>query len=472
PTNHLDLPSIQWFEEELEGFPGALLIVSHDRTFLRRHVSRVVELDGHGRCTVYEGGYDQYLSQREERRSQLLARKANQERDIAQMERFVERFRAKATKARQAQSRIKALERIDRIEIGDDRARRMRLRIPDPPRSGQTVISLDGLHKSYGDHQVYQGVDFEVQRGERVALAGPNGAGKSTLLRIVAGILDFDAGERKLGHEVELAFYAQHQLDDLSPQATVLEELSQAALQEDVPRLRGHLGAFLFSGDDVNKKVGVLSGGEKARVALAKLLLRPVNLLVLDAPPNHLDIESCEILERALSEYAGTLVFVSHDRTFINQMATRVVEVRHGVLQDFIGNYDDYQYRKRQLQQKAEQAEPQTPSVPAIEEPPPGPGAARELTKTERKLERERRKTRDRTLRKIQKLEAEIQEQEAELERLGWRLADPEVYADTDQVSAIQSEQAALKADINAMYSDWQRADDELTALEDLSRDD
>ena len=470
PTNHLDLPSIQWFEEELKDFPGALLIVSHDRTFLRRHVNRVLDLDGHGRCASYEGDYDSYLTQRTERRSQLLAQKANQDRDIAQMERFVERFRAKATKARQAQSRIKALDKIDRIEIEDDRARTMRLRIPDPPRSGQTVISLKDVHKSYGENEIYQGVDFSVLRGERVALAGPNGAGKSTLLRIIAGALSFESGERKLGHEVELAFFAQHQLDSLSSESTVLEELTRSAQHDDIPRLRGHLGAFLFSGDDVDKKVGVLSGGEKARVALAKLLLRPVNLLVLDEPTNHLDIASCEILEQALIDYAGTLIFVSHDRTFINQLATRVIEVEHGHLENFIGNYDDYVFRKKQNTQRAvSPSETEPLSVNKLE-----PEAANSLdppkppTKTQRKQERERRKNKDRLERKIQKLELEIAEKESELEKSGWRLSDPEVYANAEKVAEIHAKQTDLQSHISGLYAEWERATDELGALTDL----
>ncbi|MAI77870.1 MAG: hypothetical protein CL917_02915 [Deltaproteobacteria bacterium] len=488
PTNHLDLPSIQWFEEELADFSGALLIVSHDRTFLRRHVRRVFDLDGYGRCAVYEGDYDTYLTQREERRTQLLAQKANQDRDIAQMERFVERFRAKATKAKQAQSRLKALEKIDRIEIEDDRTRTMRLRIPAPPRSGQQVVSLKDIHKSYGENQIYKGVDFNAQRGERVALAGPNGAGKSTLLRIIAGALAFDGGERKLGHDVQLAFFAQHQLDALDSDASILDELTRSAKHEDVPRLRGHLGAFLFSGDDVDKKIGVLSGGEKARVALAKLLLRPVNVLVLDEPTNHLDIGSCEILEQALSEYAGTLIFVSHDRTFINKLATRVIEVKYGVLEEFIGNYDDYVYRKKQadintsVSQKAsrENSKPsQTPSPAHTTQTgdvsqgeskqPTAKTAAKPATKGERKLERERRKSHDRTQRKIEKLELEIAEKESESEQLGWRLADPKIYGDPEQVAAIQSEQNDLKAGINQLYSEWERANDELTALADLN---
>ncbi|MCH7600953.1 MAG: ABC-F family ATP-binding cassette domain-containing protein, partial [Myxococcales bacterium] len=352
PTNHLDLPAIAWFEETIVAFEGAVVVVSHDRTFLRKHATRIAEVDGTGRFTVYEGNFDRYLELREEIREHLLARKLNQDREIAQMERFVERFRAKASKAKQAQSRVKALSRIDRIELAPDAKRRMRMKIPDPPRAGRTVMNLTDIHKSYDEKKVYEGIDFQILRGDKIALAGPNGAGKSTLLRIVAGTLDFEAGERVPGHNVEVAFFAQHQLEALHSELTVLEELERDAPSEDFPRLRGHLGGFLFSGDDVDKKISVLSGGEKARVALAKMLLRPANLLVLDEPTNHLDIASCEVLEQALASFAGTLVFVSHDRAFINALATRVVEVNYGVLTEYIGNYDDFMAKKSALERR------------------------------------------------------------------------------------------------------------------------
>jgi ATP-binding cassette subfamily F protein 3 len=479
PTNHLDLPAIQWFEEAIADYPGALLIVSHDRTFLRRHVQRVVDFDGHGHVTVYEGGYDRYLAQREERRAQLLAQKANQDRQIAQMERFVERFRAKATKAKQAQSRLKALEKIERIEIGPGGGRAMRIRIPPPPRAGEQVLVLRDVHKSYGDVPVYRGVDVTVRRGERIALAGPNGAGKSTLLRIMAGVLPFDSGERVPGHNVQVAFFAQHQLEALVPTRTVLEELAAEAHTEDVPRLRAQLGAFLFSGDDVDKKISVLSGGEKSRVALAKLLLRPANLLVLDEPTNHLDIASCEALEQALETYEGTLVFVSHDRAFINALATRVIEVKHGELEDFPGNYDDYLHQLAARAQRAAAAEraPAAPPAPAGEPAPATSGSRRgkpdaaPATRQARQQQREQRKSRDRIARRIGRLENEIQEREQVLTRLDWRLGDPGVYSDPQQVAAIQAEQAQEREIIDRLYAEWERHSDELAALDDLLAD-
>jgi ATP-binding cassette subfamily F protein 3 len=341
PTNHLDLPSIQWFENTLATYSGAAIIISHDRTFLRRHATRIADLDS-GRFTVYEGGYDRYLEYRAERRNQLLADRAAQDRRVAETERFIERFRYKASKARQVQSRVKSLEKLERVEVGSDRSDAMRLRIPEPVRAGNEVLRLEGIHKSYGANPVYRGVDLLVRRGDRVALVGPNGAGKSTLLRIAAGALPIDAGKRTLGHNVEVAFFAQHQLEVLDPARSVFEELESASTVDDFPRLRGHLGAFLFSGDDAEKPVSVLSGGEKARLALAKMLLRPSNFLVLDEPTNHLDVSACEVLEEALAGYAGTLMVISHDRAFLNALATTIVDVRHGVLTTHLGNYDDY----------------------------------------------------------------------------------------------------------------------------------
>ena len=470
PTNHLDLPAIQWFEETLDAFPGAVITVSHDRTFLRRHVSRVAELDGHGGFASYEGNYESYLAQRADRHATLLAAKAKQDREVAQMERFIERFRAKASKARQAQSRIKALDRMERIEIGPERRKRMRMRIPVPPRSGDTVMTLEDIEKSYGDKTVYQGMSFQLRRGDDVALAGPNGAGKSTLLRLVAGVLDFESGTRTPGHNVQIGFYGQHQLESLNLRHTVLEELGSVAQLGDIPRLRGHLGAFLFTGDDVEKKVSVLSGGEKARLALAKMLLHPANLLVLDEPTNHLDIEACEVLEQALGQYQGTLVFVSHDRTFINALATRVVEVRAGVLRDFPGNYDDYLLKIAALE--AREAPASAPVGAPAKVPAKAPARAPTgmgKSKEQRQQERERRKTREKLARQIARLEAEIQTAERELESVGWKLGDPELYKDVDRMRDLAEAKDALEATVAERYAQWERLADELTALDDIA---
>ena len=447
PTNHLDLPSIQWFEETLAAFKGGVIVISHDRTFLRRHVTRVAELQL-GRFAVYPGGYNYYLEERERRKEELLARKKSQDRKTAETEKFIERFRAKSSKARQVQSRVKALEKQERIEIPDDDGRRIRLKIPDPARAGAIPIRLENVHKRYEETVVYEGVNLSIERHDRVALVGPNGAGKSTLLRILAGVLPFDSGERELGHRVEVAFYAQHALESLDPSRIVLDELASSATLDDGARLRSHLGAFLFTGDDVEKQVGVLSGGEKARLALAKLLLRPSNLLILDEPTNHLDVVACEVLEEALEQYQGTLAFISHDRAFINALATRVVEVKDGVLREFPGNYDDY------LRRTAE-AEPTSGHDP----PDAATGSAPKL---QRQLERERRKTREKAERRVAKIEAEILEKETAVSELAWQLGEPELFKDPERRQEIEGQRSALGTEIDSLYQEWERLGAEL----------
>jgi len=465
PTNHLDLPSIRWFEETLAEFKGGAIVISHDRTFLRRHVGRVAELEG-GRFTVYQGGYDRYLALREARREELQARKRTQDQKIAAAERFIERFRAKATKASQVQSRVKALEKLERVEIPPVSRRRMRLRIPAPERAGAIVMELDGVWKSYAETRVYEGIDLRIARGDRVALVGPNGAGKSTLLRILAGVLPIDAGRWIPGHRVKAAFYAQHQIEALTETRSVLEELESVATTDDHARLRSHLGAFLFSGDDVEKKVAVLSGGEKARLALAKMLLRPSNLLVLDEPTNHLDLEACEVLEDALQQYKGTLVLITHDRSFINALATRVVEVRSGRLREFIGNYDDY-LRKTAGSDRAPANRGTVPGH-GRREAEPGAGAepATPSHREQRRLERERRKAREKAERRVQVIEAAILEKESAVEALGWKLGDPEIHRDGERVRELESERDGLREAIEDLYREWERLAAEIESLD------
>lgn len=449
PTNHLDLPSIEWFEETLAGFRGGVVLVSHDRAFLRRHVNRVAELDG-GRFWLCTGGWDRYLEQKTLRREQLEAAKRQQDRSVAETERFIERFRYKASKAKQVQSRVKALEKLDRVELPEESRARMRLRLPEPIRAGEVVLRLEDVHKSYGETRVYSGVGLEVRRGERLALVGPNGAGKSTLLRLVAGTLQPDAGERIVGHKVSVGFYAQHQIEVLDASASVMEELTRTAQTDDVPRLRGHLGAFLFSGDDVDKRVSVLSGGEKARLALAKLLLRPVNFLVFDEPTNHLDVGAREVLEEALSGYAGTLLFISHDRDFIDALATRVVDVRAGRLESHIGNYTDFRRRRGEAGADGVQA------VSAERSPADAKRARMEARERERAATRER--TRER--RRLEVLEAEIESLEEELVTLDQRLADPEIWRDGDATREIETRRAEVRALLDGHYAEWEALGD------------
>ena len=340
PTNHLDLESLGWLENYLSNYDGTVVVVSHDRYFLNRMVTTVAELSPTG-LDLYPGDYDDYLAQREARQALLEARAQNQAKRVAEIERFIERFRYKASKARQVQSRIKMLDRLDRVEV-EGAARHIRFSFPAPPRTGRHVVQLRRIAKAYGPKVVYAGIDLDLERGERIALVGPNGAGKSTLLRILAGVLAPDGGERVLGAHVTTHYYAQHQLDALDPARTLLEEMEAAAPETDRTRLRTLLGAFLFSGDAVEKRVAVLSGGEKARLALARMLVRPAPFLCLDEPTNHLDLASRDVLEDALAGFAGTMVFISHDRYFINRLATKVVEVRDGRLVIHLGGYDDY----------------------------------------------------------------------------------------------------------------------------------
>jgi ATP-binding cassette subfamily F protein 3 len=466
---------VQWFEETLAAYRGGAVIISHDRTFLRRHASRIAELEA-GRFRVYEGNFDRYLEARAVQREQRVAQKRTQDRRVAQMERFVDRFRAKATKARQVQSRIKALEKLERVEIEAAPARGMRLRIPEPRRAGDVVMHLANVEKSYDETRVYDGIDLELRRGERLALVGPNGAGKSTLLRILAGILPIDAGARKPGYHVEVAFYAQHQLEVLEPARSVLEELGSAARGEDVPRLRGHLGAFLFSGDDVDKRVSVLSG--KARLALAKMLLRPANFLVLDEPTNHLDLAACQVLEEALRHFAGTLAFISHDRTFINALATRVLEIRAGVLREFPGSYDDYLARRdaRAAGGPGSVAGHGSPRVGALSDARPEPSAAadapvksaRDQRGAARQLDKERRRAHARAEKRLAELEAQILAKEKALETLSLRQGDPAVYRDGQQMRALEVERRDTQAVIDGLYRDWEKLAAEIEVLENL----
>ena len=314
------------------------------------------------------------------------------------------------------------------------------------------VLRLSGVHKAYGETRVYEGIDLEIPRGERVALVGPNGAGKSTLLRILAGVLAPDRGSRELGHRAEVAFYAQHQLEVLDPARTVLEELASVARLDDHPRLRGHLGAFLFSGDDVAKRVAVLSGGEKARLALAKLLLRPSNVLVLDEPTNHLDVDACEVLEAALAAYEGTLLFISHDRRFIDALATRVIEVTAGRLREFLGNYDDYRARLA-LEASRGAAAAGTPAE-AGRATASGPAPAAAAPRESRERQREDRRARERLARKLAGLEGEILEREKAVEALAWRLGDPELWRDPEQTRALEADRARLQGEIAAAYEE------------------
>ena len=454
PTNHLDLESLAWLESFLASYEGTVVVVSHDRYFLNRMVSSIADL-GPGGITLYPGDYDDYLVEREARRELLAAQARNQAKRVAEIERFIERFRYQATKARQVQSRIKMLERIDRVEV-EAESRRIHFSFPEPPRTGRRVASLHGIHKAYGDLVVYAGVDLDIERGERIALVGVNGAGKSTMLRILAGVLPFDRGERTLGAHVVAHYYAQHQLDALDPSRSVLEELEVVAPDAARTRLRTILGSFLFSGDTVDKKIAVLSGGEKARLALAKMLTRPAALLCLDEPTNHLDLVSREVLEAALAGFPGTIVFISHDRYFINRIATSVVEVAEGRLVTYLGDYDDYLAAKARVTDASAAGDPATPGSPTADRMPnarsrPKPGVSREVRELRRRLD---------------EVEREIHVLEERLTGLGRVLGDPALYTDGERARAVARERKEAEEQVTGLMREWEALSTELATHE------
>jgi ATP-binding cassette subfamily F protein 3 len=452
PTNHLDLESLQWLESFLASYEGSVVLVSHDRYFLNRMVTAIADLAA-GAVTVYPGDYDHFLVEREARHALLEARQRNQAKRVAEIERFIERFRYQATKARQVQSRIKMLEKLERVEV-EGAARHIHFRFPQPPRTGRLVVRLRGVHKAYGDNVVYAGVDFAAERGDRVALVGVNGAGKSTLLKILSGVLPPDRGERTLGAHVAVHYYAQHQLDALDPTRTVFEELEQVAPEAGVTRLRTILGSFLFGGDAVDKRVAVLSGGEKARLALAKMLVRPAALLCMDEPTNHLDLASKEVLEEALAGFTGTIVFISHDRYFINRMATHVVEVDRGRLTTHIGNYDDYLARKS----RPEPPKPE-PRQPKRKEAAPAASAAR--SRARKDLEREIKSIRAR----LGAVESQIHELEARLAEIGLALADPDLYRDGERARLIATARKETEERVAWLMQQWEELSQRLATV-------
>jgi ATP-binding cassette subfamily F protein 3 len=339
PTNHLDLLSLLWLQNYLKNYSGALLLISHDRQFMDEVIGQVHEIS-EKKLIAYTGNYSDYLRQREERYEQQLAAYKNQQKEIADLQAFADRFRSIPSKASQAQSKLKQIERLELIEKPLAPRKPFRFQIPPPPRGGQRAISLEGIHMAYGATKVYQGLDLTIERGERTVLVGPNGAGKSTLLKILAGVVEFQKGTRDLGHNAKIGYFSQHRADTLDPEKNVLEEVLASAplMRED--EARGVLGSFMFRKDDIYKKTAVLSGGEKSRLNLVKFLVDPPNLLLMDEPTTHLDIHTVESLTLALERYEGTLVFISHDVHFISQLATKVLHVNAGTVTPYVGGYE------------------------------------------------------------------------------------------------------------------------------------
>jgi len=414
PTNHLDLEARNWLEEYLNNYPFAYVLVSHDRYFLDVTVNKILEI-WNRRTFFYTGNYDRYLEQKAERRAQLEASQRTQQEHIHHLETFINRFRYQATKARQVQSRIKELEKIDKIEMPDEE-RAIHFSFPQPRPSGRMVAELRDVAKSYGEKSVFENVSFVLNRGDRVALVGVNGAGKSTLIKLLSGAEPVTKGELRMGHNVELDYFAQDQYKALNPDARLLDDLTSFAptAVSNQTQLRTLLGSFLFSHDDVFKRIGVLSGGERNRYALARMLLRPANFLLLDEPTNHLDLQAKDVLLEALRKFTGTIVFVSHDRYFIDKLATRIFEIERGKLQDYPGNYEDYLWQKERT--GAEPAD--SAAKPRSLEPGAsvGPGERQKRVKRTnpssiRKMEKER----DELEEQISRCEAEITSLELEL---------------------------------------------------------
>lgn len=470
PTNHLDLEALLWFQDYLTRYPGGLLVISHDRAFLNALCNGILELRG-GVLHRYTGNYDDYLAQKEARHAQQLAAYKNQQREIAHLQRFVDRFGAKASLASRAKSKEKQIERLleDAIEEPVEELKRVNFRFPQPPRSGLKVITLTHVQQAYGSHVVYRDLNFQAERGQRIVLVGPNGAGKSTLLKILADVVPVQGGTRTLGSNVVAGYFAQNRTDTLNRDATVLEnvmELRTAANQLGEQQARTILGAFLFRKDDVFKPVSVLSGGEKSRLALARLLVDPPNLLLMDEPTTHLDIPSIDALVHALKQYEGTLIFISHDVYFIRQLAKQVLHIHAGRLTPYAGDYDYYLEKSRATNERAALTAPfgdaRPPEGPA--DAPAGgnaiaphPDAARAATpkpKPKRLLPAELRKLRA----EVGRLEEDVAKLEARQAEIAAALEAPETYRSPGLPQQLNRELTSIVDLIQATTHAWEEA--------------
>ena len=452
PTNYLDLETQRWFETYLKRYRGAVLVTSHDRAFLNNVVSKVIAIEDEA-VIFHHGDYDSYVLAREKDIETRKAAARRQEVEIKRQMRFIERFRAKNTKASQVQSRIKQLDKIERITVPRV-MKRIHFNFREPPRSGRVVIELKHVGKSYGQHVVYRDLNIMLERGDRAALVGVNGAGKTTLLRILAGVLPFERGERVLGHNVTTAYFAQYYVESLNPDNSIIEELRSAAPDEPEQRLRGLAGAFLFSGDDVTKRISVLSGGEKTRTAIGRMLVRPANLLLMDEPTNHLDIASREILTDALDAYKGTLCFITHDRTLIREIANKIIQVRDGQVTVFPGSYDDYLWRHRSPDGQVEIMET-GPHIGQLRQPSTTV-RRRQRKALEGQLRNEYYRAMSPVRERITQIEQEMAANTGRIAEIEAMMADPSHYKDSRNVIAVNREYMTLRENVARLTAEWE----------------
>lgn len=452
PTNHLDIVSLQWIEAFLKTYEGAVIIVSHDRAFLDNVTNRTLALRM-GSMDEYAGNYSFYEEKYAKEKELLKQQYENQQKEIKQTQEFIDRFRYKATKAKQVQSRIKQLEKMEQIELEQEQSE-ISFQFPPPERSGQVVITLDNVVKKYDENTVFDGIEYEIERGDKIAVVGPNGAGKSTMIRILAGLEPISAGNREVGYNVTPGYFAQHQADELDPKNTPLDEMRLAGTHESETRLRTILGSFLFVGDDVFKKVSVLSGGEKSRVALAKMLLNSGNFLIFDEPTNHLDMQSKNILQQALQQFPGTLMIVSHDRDFLDPIVSKTLEVQPGKIKTWLGNISYYLDKKSREEESGNQH--QNGKAPQNKSDQTNTLSRKE----ERRLEAEKRNALSKKIKPLKKslktLEKDIETYESRIAEIEEMMAKPDFYDDADRVKEISIEYEELKSSLNGAFGKWE----------------
>jgi len=467
PTNHLDLEALLWFQEYLTRYPGGLVVISHDRAFLNALCTGMLELRA-GTLHYYHGNYDNFLKEKEARKDQHAAMFKNQQREIAHLQKFVDRFGAKASMASRAKSKEKQIERLQDVAVEEphDELRRINFRFPQPPRSGLKVIELEHVQQSYGDHVVYRDLNFTCERGQRIVLVGPNGSGKSTLLKILADTIPINGGARELGSNVQVGYFAQNRLDNLKPELTVFENVMELRTNENQlseQQARAILGAFLFRKDDVHKPIQVLSGGEKSRLALARILVKPPNLLLMDEPTTHLDIQSIDALVHALKNYEGTLIFISHDVHFIRALAENVLHVHSGRLTPYAGNYDYYLDKSNAGDARAALTAGFTDARPVQQKGPAKAAPAPVAAPTTKSSPGQIRKFREH----VGQLEKRVVELETKQAEITAALEAPETYADKGKFHHLNRELSTVVDQINTATAEWEDAATKLAAMEE-----